>query len=45
METTNDDLDVHFRVDKNKMKQDANTVQENTKTLLGNEKSDSSLPQ
>jgi hypothetical protein len=45
MQTTNGDLDVHFRVDENKMKQDANTGQENTKTFLGNEKSDSSLPQ
>lgn len=44
IKSTNDDLDIHFRVDKDKMKQDANTVQENTKVLLGNEKGDTSLP-
>jgi len=44
MESSNDELDVHFRVDKDKMKQDADAVQQNTKDLFGNEKSDRSLP-
>lgn len=43
-QTAKDELDVHFRVDKDKMKQDANAVQENTNVLLGKERSDSSLP-
>jgi hypothetical protein len=43
-QSAKDELDVHFRVDKDKMKQEANAVQENTKVLIGNEKSESSLP-
>ena len=31
-------LDVHFQVDKSKMQQDANTVEEKTKALFGTEK-------
>jgi len=30
-------VDIHFQVDRDKMKQDANTVEEKTKGLLGTE--------
>jgi len=44
MTTTNESvtekLDVHFQVDRDKMKQDANTVEDKTKALFSSDKSD-----
>jgi len=37
-EQSSEKLDVHFQVDKSKMQQDANTVEEKTKALLGTDK-------
>lgn len=44
-EPLSEKLDVHFQVDKNKMQQDANTVEEKTKALLGTDKDDRLSPQ
>ena len=38
-------LDIHFQVDKSKMQQDANKVEEKTKALLGTDKDDRLSPQ
>jgi len=38
-------LDVNFQVDRDKMKQDANTVQDKTKSLFSSENGDRKLPQ
>ena len=40
-EAVGDRLNVNFRVDADKMKQDANTLEEKTKALLSSEKKDS----
>ena len=37
-------VDVNFKVDADKMKQDANTLEEKTKALLSSEKNDAPLP-
>lgn len=44
-EPLSEKIDVHFQVDKNKMQQDANTVEEKTKALLGTDKDDRLSPQ
>lgn len=37
-------LDVNFQVDRDKMKQDANAVQDKTKSLFSSENDDRKLP-
>lgn len=37
-------MDVNFQVDPDKMKQDANTLEQKTKALLSSENRDSQLP-
>ena len=37
-------MDVHFQVDRDKMKQDAKAVEDKTKALFSSDKGDSSLP-
>ena len=39
-----DQVDVHLKVDPNKMKQDASSIEDKTKALFSSENGDSNLP-